>query len=438
MLNDIDIASNDQFHKRFKQSNLLWLVVAVVYITTATTVVLSNTPAYLHDWRGAAIIGLSVLLLVIYGLRIATVPDKWPPRLRYALSIWISFYFLILFLSLIDRSLAWDYYFLLGISFALFGSYRLILVVSIIMVTLFSYQGLLSWPLPGDNLVGIIGEGIGFFAMTFIGLLSQFLIGERYERNNLLQKLTRANAELAEAHRQLAQSVVQEQELAVLRERTRLAREMHDTLGYALVLVSVKLEAAQRLLERDPQRCERELEEMKEVVRGSMKDLRASIANLRSPALERETAYLAISHYAQEMARRTGIRVSYELDPGIEDLPSQVEETLWKVGHEALSNVEKHANARNVLLHISRQNTHILMRIQDDGVGLPMELCKLHEDGKTTCSSPEGHYGLSGMFERVENSGGHISMHGRRAVEPLATTGGTTVEVELPLVESPH
>lgn len=147
--------------------------------------------------------------------------------------------------------------------------------------------------------------------------------------------------------------------------------ELHDTLGHALALVSVKLEAAQRLRERDPQRCDHELEATREIVRNSMNELRASIANLRSPALEREPACRAISRYAREMAQRIGLRVSYDLHPAIEGLPEPIEETLWKVGQEVLTNIEKHAQASNVLLHISRQDGHIVMRIQDDGVGLP-------------------------------------------------------------------
>jgi len=216
---------------------------------------------------------------------------------------------------------------------------------------------------------------------------------------------------------------------------------VHDTLGHALVLISVKLEVVQRLHERDAVRFEHELETTKEIVRDTMKELRASISALRSPALEREPACRAISRYAQEMAQRAGLHVSYDLHPDIEGLPEQVEETLWKVGQEALTNVEKHARASNVVLHISRHDTHVLMRIQDDGVGLPREILRFTQDdnhithgaGKVT----EGHYGLSGMFERVESIGGRISLRPSSADEHNSPKPrGTTIEVELPLVES--
>ena len=182
-----------------------------------------------------------------------------------------------------------------------------------------------------------------------------------------------------------------------------------------------------------------------------MKELRASIANLRSPALEREPACRAISRYAREMSHRAGLRVTYDLRSDIEGLPEQIEETLWKVGHEALTNVEKHAHASNVLLHISRQNSHILMRIQDDGIGLPSQLCGLLEKDKADAGgqwseaceahlntsaaenqslTTPGHYGIPGMIERIESLGGRLALLPGKE-------HGTSLEVELPLVEAP-
>jgi signal transduction histidine kinase len=113
----------------------------------------------------------------------------------------------------------------------------------------------------------LVYVAVSIMGITGFVMLFQRLMGERFERDRLVNQLAQRNSELEEAHRQLSQSVAQEQELAVLRERTRLAREMHDTIGHALVLISVKLEAAQRLRERDPERCDRELESTKEITR---------------------------------------------------------------------------------------------------------------------------------------------------------------------------
>lgn len=429
-INDTLGQANQRFQNVLRRMNVIWMAVAFISIAFSIYSALTTHPSYMHDWHGITIIALAIAVLTIYSAGLLTHHRTWPPPLRPALSYWLALYIGIALLSQIDSSFAWTFYCVFGVSFALFQSRRLLVAVSIIFITLCIYQGVFTWPLSGNDIGTIFGEGIGFFAMTAFSMLLQYLIAERYARNSLLEKLTQANTSLEEAHRQLAESAAQEQELAVLRERTRLAREMHDTLGHALVLVSVKLEVAQRLRERDPERCDHELETTKEIVRESMKDLRASIANLRSPALEREPACRAISRYAREMAQRVGLRVTYDIHPDVEQLPEQIEETLWKVGQEALTNVEKHAHASKVHLHISRQNSSVLMRIQDDGVGFPQELCQLHTDGAMTCTSPQGHYGLSGMLERVESAGGRLYLR-------PGPTHGTIVEVELPLVEEP-
>ncbi len=430
--------ANERFQRNFFKMNIVWIGVSLITITVAANGTFQHHPAYLHDWHLFAIAGLSIVVLSVYVLGILgrsiswkPRPTTWPAPLSWSLPTWITLYTGFMLLSLIDSSFVWSFFILFGISFAMFGSWRLIVAVSIIYVTFILLLGALTWPLSNIDFGSMFGIGVSFFSFTTFAMLVQHLIGERYERNQLIEQLTQAHSELEEANRRLADTVAQEQELAVLRERTRLAREMHDTLGHALALISIKIEAARRLRERDPERCDHELEATGEIVRASMNDLRASIANLRSPALEREPACRAIARYAREMAQRTGLRVTYDLREDIEGLPEAVEETLWKVGQEALTNVEKHARAQNVTLHISRRDGSITMRIEDDGVGLPAALRQCHAgDDHHHCASPQGHYGLSGMYERVASMEGHISL---RSPDTL----GTIVEVQLPLVEAP-
>ena len=414
------------FSRYFKRYFSVLLCLVAIYITIDTFTILKNRPAYMHDWRGPVSIVLSLAVFVSYAVPLLVPARKWPPPLYYSLSVWVSIYLVTVLLTFMDLNFLWDFYIVFGISLALFPPRYLLFIVAIIGLTMFAFQGLLAWPLSGDALPGILGQFLSLFSMTTFSILIQHLISEHHERNRLLQQLTRTNARLEEAHQQLTQSVEQEQELAVLRERTRLAREMHDTLGHALVLISVKLEAAQRLRERDPERCERELESTKEVARESMTALRASIANLRSPALEREHIYHALSRSTSELAHRTGLHVTYTLQATIECLPEAIEEALWKVCQEALANIEKHAHASQVELCISRHEGKLHITIHDDGIGLPPELCQACEDGTLADVCLDGHYGLRGMLERVEGIGGHLSLHADKEQ-------GTTLHVDLPL-----
>ena len=186
----------------------------------------------------------------------------------------------------------------------------------------------------------------------------------------------------------------------------------------------MKLEAAQRLRTRDPERCDQELESTKEIARGTMTTLRASIANLRSPALEREQLCPALRRSADELALRTGLHVTCLLPAEAENLSEAVAETLWKVSQEVLTNIEKHAQASNVEIEICRQETQLYMRIHDDGIGLPSAFCHLHQEEEPFAD--KGHYGLRGIRERVEAIGGQLALQS-------AQGQGTTVEIRLPL-----
>ena len=424
MVNHLDLEQRDvRFFRNFRRMLLVFVVLVAIFLASFTYTVLKDNPVYMHDWRGVTCIFLAIVILALYALpTLIGFNRSWPPPLPYALSVWGGTYFAIFILTLINNNFLWTFYVVLGISMGLFKARRLIVAACVIMLTIFAFQGLF-WPLSMESLVSVTGQAMPAVSIVSFYWLFQHLIQERVERSALFKQLTQANTELEEAHHQLEQSVAQQQELAILRERGRLAREMHDTIGHALVLISVKLEAAQRLRARDPERCDQELESTKEIARGTMTTLRASIANLRSPALEHEQLYPALCRSADELARRTGLHVARMLPAESENLSEAVAETLWKVSQEALTNIEKHAQANNVEMEISRQGTQLYMRIHDDGVGLPPAFCHLRQEESL---ADKGHYGLRGMRERVEAIGGQLTLQ--------STQGqGTTIEIRLPL-----
>ncbi|GCE08671.1 sensor histidine kinase [Dictyobacter aurantiacus] len=417
------------FYRSFNRTMLGFAVLCFFYLSTITSIVLIGEPVYWHDWRGVACVGLSIVAFLLYAIHTlfnSRRQQSWPPSLRYALSMWSGMYLSVFLLVLIDHNFVWNFYMVFGLCFGLFSSRRLLLMVSLIALTIFAFQGLLTWPVNAVGFFNIISQTLAIYSLTCMSMLFQKLIAERFTRERLFQELQHANTRLEEANRRLEQSVVQEQELAVLRERTRLAREMHDTLGHALVLISVKLEAAQRLRARDPERCDQELESTKAIARESMAGLRASIADLRSPVLERERFQQALERSVSELRRRAGLHVTYTLQVDMTSLSAPLEEVLWKVSQEALTNIEKHAHATHVDLRIGQRADQLTLLIRDDGIGLPGAYYTYHEDGHLVCLSAEGHYGLRGMLERVEHAGGRFAVRS-------APGEGTTIEATLPL-----
>lgn len=418
---------NTGFLLIFRRVMMMVSVLVGIYLAASTYGILRSNPGYLHDWRGVVCILLTIAAFLIYVVPVMmSMKLVWPVLLPFAVSIGGGMYLVVFLLSLINSAFVWDFYIVFSVSIAVFVGWRAILAVSILALTIFAFQGLLVWPPGGIALLSIAGQALTLFSITGLFMLFQRLMEERFERNSLVKQLAQRNTELEQAHRQLAQSVAQEQELAVLRERTRLAREMHDTIGHALVLISVKLEAAQRLRERDPERCDRELESTKQIARETMTALRASIADLRSPALEHEQISEAIDRTARELAQRTGLRVTCAIQVDIDHLPEAIEETIWKVSQEALTNIEKHAHASQVQALIRQQDGNLLLHIHDDGIGFPQTVYQPEKDGQPAYSNLNGHYGLRGMLERVEAVGGHLTLHSGQE-------RGTTIDVELPL-----
>ena len=261
-----------------------------------------------------------------------------------------------------------------------------------------------------------LGALISFTIFISYIILLGTLISSRIKSEILVHQLQETKLRLEEA-------LATEKEVAALRERDRLAREMHDVLGHSLVLVAVKIEAAQRLQSVDPERAAAELDATKELVRQSMSDLRSSLANLRNPAFEADDKLLsdALQDWAQRTAREGGFQIECHFEQGTETLPAPIQDALWRVGREAILNVVKHARAAHVELNVFTKDGAAYLSVADDGVGIP------HLAEGSARLGVEGHYGIRGMRERLEALGGQLT------IKPQPTGKGTLVLASVPL-----
>jgi signal transduction histidine kinase len=192
---------------------------------------------------------------------------------------------------------------------------------------------------------------------------------------------------------------------------------MHDSLGHALVSIAIKLEAVQRLYAVDVERASAEMEETKALVRSTMADLRSSLAGLRPAALEEQPLSGALAEMTREMGRRSGVEATCTVDEQVALLDRAVQETLYRVGQEALTNVAKHARAQRVAVKLAVQGSAVVLEVSDNGVGLDA----VQRNGA-------GHYGILGMRERVEALGGRLTLG------PLPE-GGTVLRATVPAGE---
>lgn len=266
------------------------------------------------------------------------------------------------------------------------------------------YAGIRGWDLTNIS----FGEIIGWLGMIIVSLYIYSLFRASVVRAFLID-------ELQEAKRALEESRRNEIELAALRERERLAREMHDGLGHTLAALSVQLEAVQRLYRVDPERASAQVDALKALTRASMAELRSSLAGLRAPGLEDRSIEPALQALCSDFEQRSGVKAVLALEGDFGSLPEAVTDTLWRVAQEALTNVEKHARAQQVMLTLAAASQQVTLAVCDDGAGLPAGLLPVN-----------GHYGLVGMRERVEGLGGALQV-----TQPPG--GGTCVQARIPL-----
>jgi signal transduction histidine kinase len=204
---------------------------------------------------------------------------------------------------------------------------------------------------------------------------------------------------------------------ATLTERTRLARDLHDTLEQSLTGIALQLDTTAKLLPRSTSEAERHLELARGFMHQSQIELRRSIWDLRSRELEQFDVATALLHTSQQIAQGTQLRVEIETEGPPRPLPEIVEENLLRIGQEALTNAVKHSGATLATIRLGFASNAVTLMVKDNGSGLVPE--KVAANG-------DRHFGLLGMSERSKRLGGRFSVSG-------APGEGTTITVSLPL-----
>jgi PAS domain S-box-containing protein len=187
------------------------------------------------------------------------------------------------------------------------------------------------------------------------------------------------------------------QALAVLEERQRLARNLHDAINQSLFSAGLIAEVLPRLWERDQAEARRSLEDLRRLTRGAMAEMRALLAELRPSTLTDAELGDLLRLLGNAFTGRTNIPAKVTV-VGQGVLPADVQVAIYRVCQEALNNVAKHAGASLVEIYLKHEDTAIELSIRDDGKGF---------DPERTAS---GHYGLSMMHERAEGVGARLSI----------------------------
>lgn len=217
-----------------------------------------------------------------------------------------------------------------------------------------------------------------------------------------------------------AQLLARSRESATVEERARLAREIHDTLAQGLTGIIVQIGAAQRALSAAPEEAGRHLDLGQRMARESLAEARASVWNLRAPALSHGELIAAIQRLAAHPVR-PDLLVIVEQTGALRRLPASVETALLRVCQEALTNVAKHSAATQATICLDYGPEAVRLTISDNGPGFDQYVLE-HGGGAGLALG----FGLQGMRERLGSLGGALT---------LRTSAGAQVEATVPYAQ---
>src|SRR4029079_10542840 len=195
---------------------------------------------------------------------------------------------------------------------------------------------------------------------------------------------------------QLDQFAEQSQQAAVLEERNRMARDIHDTLAQGFTGVIIQLEAAEDATSCGQQtEADKHLHRAAALARQSLSEARRSVHALRPDALERDNFWDALKGIIKDTTAGTALHTTFELHGKLPELPRIWQENLLHIGQEALTNALKYAHAQNFRTCLTCNGKGVRLELRDDGAGFDL---KDRHDG----------LGLTGMRERVEQMSGDL------------------------------
>ncbi len=242
----------------------------------------------------------------------------------------------------------------------------------------------------------LISEG-EVFGVLFLG--TKRPQGLNPQHADLLQTFAHQIA-LALRNAQLSQEL---QQTAMLRERYRLAREFHDGLAQTLGFLGFQLERVARFLQKgEYDKIERELPEIRQVVRSAYMDVREAIEGLRLRWDDPTRLAENLGNYVEDFAFQTGIEVNFVAHPRDIIVPTEIALQFLRIAQEALTNVRKHARADHVDIHLQIEETALELRVADNGIGFP--------ETPRQATGKNGGFGLTSMRERAESIGGRLSV----------------------------
>ncbi len=252
------------------------------------------------------------------------------------------------------------------------------------------------------------GVGLNAAAQIFFGLGAGFVFIVVF--TELAQRERCAREDLQKANAQLAEYAAQVEQLATIRERNRLAREVHDTLGHYLTVINVQLEVVTKLIDSNPTRAKEAAVKAKQLASEGLNEVRRSVSALRPTPLEDRPLPDALRALI-ETSRDAGLMVTFEQTGSARAVSPEIETVLYRATQESLTNIRKHAHASAANVRLAYDASAVSLRVRDNGLGR---------------KGGEDNVGLSALRERAAALNGTVLAENH-------LEGGFVLEVTLPM-----
>jgi signal transduction histidine kinase len=350
-------------------------------------------------------LGLLVVVLAAYGLLFFTEPlierrlgNDRPERLK-----WIRVAYLVVQTCLISLMLVipplndfgGTLFIPLGLQAVLFFGWRAGLLwnaaFTLVMAAILLRGGV---KFPGGLAMALFYGGTCLFAGGYAHLIRRAQDARRENQRTFFQ--------LQAAHREIQGYATQREELAAERERSRLARELHDSVTQTVFSMNLTVQTARILLDKDISRVDAQLERLQQLARSAMDEIRLLVTQLLPEPAVNEGLVAALQRIIAERRALDGLSVALEVI-STRELTVPVIDGLYHIVLEALNNVAKHAGTCAATVRLNLAANPACVEIEDRGIGFDLR----------EAQSQQGHLGLAGMFERAAELGWKLSVESR-------------------------
>src|SRR5712692_199552 len=376
-------------------SSLMYIGVLVPYLYSFATRSGYNPPVAF--WQAALMIVTTVALLALDRVEYFFYGEETPTRA--AIFLLLTRIVFIEILSWLDqfRYTPFLYFIVLFLACLYFGElagYCLAVLAWVVYFVKHIYYAP-GWLSDGTELHYLVLFTVG---IVLVITIARVVSKEKASRTRAEELL----AELEASHQQLKEYAGQVAELATTRERNRLARDIHDTLGHYLTVINVQLEKALAFRKRDPHEADLAVSDAKHLASEALQDVRSSVGALR--ATDATFSFSSAIESLVDRVRGDTLAVEVDIAGKEAGFSKQALITLYRAAQEGLTNVQKHAKASSVRVDIHFMESEANLSLSDNGCGFDLSLLHSRQPGQ------DGQYGLQGVQERLETVRGHLQV----------------------------